>query len=253
MKKLTFLFFFIPIASVAQAYDKTNNIEVFPNSEEEIFVEGIYDLSKKVNALPAAISILPSSSYTSISPTHLSEALNGISGVNIHRGSGQEHLTSIRSPVLTGGSGAGSFLYMEDGVPLRAAGFSNVNGLFEASPEFSNQIEVLKGPGPVQYGSNAVHGLINFQNNSINNDKLTFLLSEDGYKSIIATTSALPVDVSVSISHDNGFREESGFDQQKLQLKYFNDFNGWNINWLSSFNNLNQETAGFIRGDDAYF
>ena len=111
---------------------------------------------------------------------------------------------------------------MEDGVPLRAAGFSNVNGLFEASAEFSNQIEVLKGPGPVQYGSNAVHGLINFQNNSINNDKLTFLLSEDGYKSIIATTSALPVDVSVSISHDNGFREESGFDQQKLQLKYFN-------------------------------
>ena len=87
-------------------------------------------------------------------------------------------------------------------------------------------------------GSNAVHGLINFQNNSINNDKLTFLLSEDGYKSLIATTSALPVDVSVSISHDNGLREESGFDQQKLQLKYFNRFNGWNINWLSSFNNL---------------
>ena len=252
MKKLTFLFFFIPIVSVAQGYEKTNNIEVFSNSEEEIFVEGIYDLSKKVNELPAAISILPYSRYITISPTHLSEALNGISGVNIHRGSGQEHLTSIRSPVLTGGSGAGSFLYMEDGVPLRAAGFSNVNGLFEASPEFSNQIEVLKGPGPVQYGSNAVHGLINFQNNSINNDKLTFLLSEDGYKSLIATTSALPVDVSVSISHDNGFREESGFDQQKLQLKYFNRFNGWNINWLSSFNNLNQETAGFIKGDDAY-
>ena len=196
--------------------------------------------SKKINEVPTAISILSSSQYTNISPTHLSEALNGISGVNIHRGSGQEHLTSIRSPVLTGGSGAGSFLYMEDGVPLRAAGFSNVNGLFEASPEFSNQIEVLKGPGPVQYGSNAVHGLINFQNNSINNDKLTFLLSEDGYKSLIATTSSLPVDVSVSISHDNGFREESGFDQQKLQLKYFNRFNGWNINWLSSFNNLNQ-------------
>ena len=131
MKKLIFLFFFIPIFSVAQGYEKTNNIEVFSNSEEEIFVEGIYDLSKKVNELPAAISILPSSRYINISPTHLSEALNGISGVNIHRGSGQEHLTSIRSPVLTGGSGAGSFLYMEDGVPLRAAGFSNVNGLFE--------------------------------------------------------------------------------------------------------------------------
>ena len=87
---------------------------------------------------------------------------------------------------------------------------------------------------------------INFQNNSINNDKLTFLLSEDGYKSLIATTSALPVDVSVSISHDNGFREESGFDQQKLQLKYFNRFNGWDINWLSSFNDLKLSSSATI-------
>ena len=33
MKKLTFLLFFIPITSVAQAYEKTNNIGVFPDSE----------------------------------------------------------------------------------------------------------------------------------------------------------------------------------------------------------------------------
>jgi len=252
MKKLIPVLLFITIAPIAQGYEKKLDTEILSNSEEEIYVEGIYDQSKKINEVPTAISILSSSQYTNISPTHLSEALNGISGVNIHRGSGQEHLTSIRSPVLTGGSGAGSFLYLEDGVPLRAAGFSNVNGLFEASAEFSNQIEVLKGPGPVQYGSNAVHGLINFQNKKINDDKIIFIMSEDGYKSAIASTSALPVNVSVSILHDNGFRENSGFDQQKLQFKYSKDFNVWDINWLSSFNNLNQETAGFIQGDDVY-
>jgi len=48
--------------------------------------------------------------------------------------------------VLTGGAGAGSFLYLEDGVPLRAAGFANVNGLFEGGTEFANSLDVLKGP-----------------------------------------------------------------------------------------------------------
>ena len=83
--------------------------------------------------------------------------------MNIQRGSGQEHLTAIRSPVLTGGAGAGSFLYLQDGVPLRAAGFANVNGLFESGIEFAGSAEVFKGPGPALYGSNAVHGLVNVQ------------------------------------------------------------------------------------------
>ena len=91
---------------------------------------------------------------------HPAELLNTVAGVDIQRGSGQEHLTAIRSPVLTGGAGAGSFLYTLDGVPLRAAGFANVNGLLEAPTEIAARIEVFKGPGPANYGSNAVHGLI---------------------------------------------------------------------------------------------
>ncbi|MBN4058502.1 TonB-dependent receptor plug domain-containing protein, partial [bacterium AH-315-J19] len=71
-----------------------------------------------------SVSVLSAGRLQKISAVHPAEALNEIAGVNIHRGSGQEHLTAIRSPVLTGGAGAGSFLYLEDGVPLRAAGFA---------------------------------------------------------------------------------------------------------------------------------
>ncbi len=61
-----------------------------------------------------------------LSVDHISEALNQLPGVNIHHANGQEHLTSIRSPVLTAGAGAGSFLYMEDGISLRSPGFANI-------------------------------------------------------------------------------------------------------------------------------
>ncbi|MEC9314014.1 MAG: TonB-dependent receptor plug domain-containing protein, partial [Pseudomonadota bacterium] len=96
-----------------------------------------------------------------VRPDHITEIANRVSGVNIQHGNGQEHLTSIRSPVLTGGAGAGSFLFLEDGIPLRAAGFANVNGLFEVNYEQAGGIEIVRGPGSAFYGSNAVHGLVN--------------------------------------------------------------------------------------------
>jgi len=220
---------------------------------DEVFVEGIYDQTKFLQNIAGSIDVIARDELENISLIHPSEALNGVAGVNIHRGSGQEHLTAIRSPVLTGGAGAGSFLYLEDGVPLRAAGFANVNGLFEGGTEFANKLEVFKGPGPAFYGSNAVHGLINVQSRDVKSDNTFQILgSDDGLVSTQLSASQGPIRASVSLVHDNGFREDSGFDQQKLQLKYQDDIGAWSVDWLSSFNNLNQETAGFIQGDDAF-
>ena len=182
---------------------------------------------------------------------HASEALNAVAGVNIQRGSGQESLTAIRSPVLTGGAGAGSFLFLEDGVPLRAAGFANVNGLFEGGTEFAGQLEVFRGPGPVEYGSNAVHGLINIQSQDVDSlTRISLLGSDDGFAGITAAHSHGNFRLAVSANHDNGFRDDSGFDQQKIQLKYQGQLGGWDVSWLNSFQNLNQETAGFLQDID---
>ena len=97
-------------------------------------------------------------------PVHPSNILNQIPSVWISRGSGQEHLTSIRSPVLTGPGACGSFLILEDGIPTRPSGFCNVNGLFETNFENAEKLEVIKGPSSARYGSNAMHGLINIIN-----------------------------------------------------------------------------------------
>ena len=50
-----------------------------------------------------------------------------------------------------------------DGLPIRPAGFCNVNNLFEVSINLASKVEILKGPSSARFGGNALHGAINFQ------------------------------------------------------------------------------------------
>ncbi len=243
MKKL----FFIPLLLSSPAWAQSS-LDVF---EDEVIIQGIYDRDISLEEVAASVAVLGVEDLQDISFVHPAEALNAIAGVNIHRGSGQEHLTAIRSPVLTGGAGAASFLYLQDGVPLRAAGFANVNGLFEGGTEFAEQLEVFRGPGPAEFGSNAVHGLINIQSQDVASPtRIRLLGSSDGFAGFTAAHSAGDFRVAVTANHDNGFRDDSGFDQQKIQLKYQGQFGVWDVKWLTSFQNLNQETAGFLQDID---
>lgn len=212
----------------------------------------VTDQIMRVNDRPESIDIIPAEAARAL--VHPAESLNAVAGVNIHRGSGQEHLTAIRSPVLTGGAGAGSFLFLENGIPLRSAGFANVNGLFEAGTEFAEQIEVFKGPGPTEYGSNAVHGLINIVTPEPGSGSTTTIIgSMRGYGRVtVGHDLTDDLRASISLAHDDGFRDESGFDQQKAELRYRTDFGVWAVDAIAAFNNLNQETAGFVQGTDAY-
>ncbi|MBX3491441.1 MAG: TonB-dependent receptor [Parvibaculum sp.] len=197
-------------------------------------------------------------------PLQPAEALNRLPGLAIQQGSGAEHLTAIRSPVLTAGAGAGSFLYLEDGVPMRAAGFANVNALMEAMDEVSGGIEVVRGPGSARYGSNAEHGLINFLSRPPAPDADAELTAwagpHDRWKTIGTASRTLRGDGltthglrgSFSAYSDGGFRAASGLDQQKARLRY--DFATPGTRAVATLTavNVNQETAGFVVGPKAY-
>lgn len=201
---------------------------------------------------------------------HPTEILNRVPGVMVQRGNGQEHLTAIRSPVLSGGAGAGSFLYLEDGIPLRAAGFANVNGLFEANHEHAGSIEVVRGPGSALYGSNAVHGLMNFvtraPSQALERSIDLTAGSNDMYKgkfNISDTVGAHGYRLTLSGTNYGGytnrrnpnepdFSRKAGYDQQKLTFRheYHGDIDSFTT--IFSANNLNQKTQGYVPGEDAY-
>jgi len=209
------------------------------------------------NDVAFSISKINHDQLITIQAEHPAEVLNQIPGTSLHRGSGQEHLTAIRSPILTGGAGAGSFLFLENGVPVRAAGFANVNGLLEAQTALADNFEVVRGPGGAFYGANAIHGVINVQ---------TPTPKQTGYQGTVSVSERIQ-QANASLTHvadgkgfyagialqnDQGFRDDSGADKQQLTLRHVDETGRWNRDVIFSFTNLNQETAGFLIGEDAF-
>lgn len=192
--------------------------------------------------------------------THINESLARAPGTWVNRGNGQEHLTALRSPVLTGAGACGAFLMAQDGIALRAPGFCNINQLFEVNSAQAQRIEVLRGPASALYGSNAVHGLINIITPEAG-DTLTTTVglegSSHGYqRARFSTQLDLGKQQQLKVYgqgvSDNGYKDQSGFDQQKFNAIHY--FTGDNIDskTVLAISNLNQETAGFVRGTDAY-
>jgi iron complex outermembrane recepter protein len=202
----------------------------------------------------SSVAVLGRNELQRLGAQHPAEALNRTPGVNYHRGSGVENLPAIRSPVLNGGAGAGSFLVLEDGVPVRAAPFANINQIYETNLEFAERLEVIRGPGTVVHGSNAVHGVVNVitpdadesamdfeaEAGSFGRARVSLLSQSEGWLGAFAAT------------HEDGWRDNAGLNLQKLFLGWDGAAANWDLRLRASASNLEQETAGFVLGPNAY-
>lgn len=204
---------------------------------------------------PGAVSIIGPKSIAEVNADHPAEILNTLPGVNIQMNSGQEHLIAVRSPVLTGGAGQGSFLILENGVPTRSPAFGNVNALFEPHHEVADAIEVVRGPGSAKYGSNAVHGLINVIHDGPRNRDIEARLSGSSlgrYKLDLIGDNGDWGTGAISVQKDVGWRDTTGTVQSKASVVTAFDLGPWAVTPWVSASNLEQETAGFLQGPDAY-
>ena len=199
------------------------------------------------------VAVVDEETLKAVSHAHVQQALSRVAGVNLHRGNGQEYLPAVRSPVLTGAGGCGGFLMQEDGIPLRAAGFCNINELFEANTEMAQRIEVLRGTGTVLHGSNAMHGVVNIVTPDIaEHSSLGLEFGANDYGRVKFKSGTETLGVAANFTRDGGYRDESGFDQQKVSLRHRYKNADLQIDSGLTLTNLNQETAGFIEGLDAY-
>jgi iron complex outermembrane receptor protein len=204
------------------------------------------------------IAQLDASTIERVEHQHINELMSKVAGAWVVRGSGQEHQTAIRSPVLGGGGACAGFLFLEDGIPVRPTGFCNINQFIEMDTEQARSIEVIRGPGNALFGSNALHGIVNILMPMPGNAGEPHIGLEFGANDFVRARVSLPFKAespwfaSAIYADDGGFREDSGYRQGKMHLK-----RSWSVTdgeFTAGFTatDLRQDTAGFIYGKDAY-
>ena len=219
---------------------------------EEIIVRADASVAASHGAA-GSVSVLGEADIALARANHPSELLARVPGVWVARGSGQEHLTAIRSGVHTGAGACGEFLLLENGVPIRPAGFCNVNNLFELNTEQAAAVEVARGPAGALFGGNAVHGVVNVVSATEADgwevgveagpyDYLRGRLSAggDAWRLDAATTSTA------------GYRERTGYGQHKATFSERGAVGAWDVVATATATLLNQETGGYVRGFKAY-
>lgn len=211
-----------------------------------------YTLNQSVNS---SLTTLREADLQLEAPKHPNEVFDRVPGAWISRGSGQEHLTAIRSPVLTGAGACGAFMVLEDQVPTRPSGFCNVNQLFEVNIAQAKQINVLRGPGTVTYGSNALHGAISVLTPGPAKDKYSEFALETGsydyFRGRIAVSGAR-LALQANYTDSGSFRDDERFQHRLVNIQLEHTAGRFTGRTSFAYANLNQDTAGFILGKNSF-
>ncbi|QFU06854.1 Vitamin B12 transporter BtuB precursor (plasmid) [Pseudoalteromonas sp. THAF3] len=215
-------------------------------------------LAVSEDAMALNIATINAEQLAILGSTHIEKAMKQIAGANLQHGNGQEYLPSLRSPVFTGGGACAEVLALEDGIALRAAGFCNVNELFEAHSEMAERIEVLKGPGSALYGSNAVHGVINVitPDTTYGGGFAGLDVGSYGYKRAKLRAGKdlgeQGFGINSSVTRDSGYRDDESVEQEKINLRYRYSGDTLRVQTGLTYTHLDQQTAGYIEGFEAY-
>lgn len=200
-----------------------------------------------------AVARLDAATLDRLAPTHANEALARVPGAWASRGSGQEQLLALRSPVLTGPGACGAFLVLDDGVPIRPAGFCNVNQLSEVNLAQAEGVEVLRGPGSAVHGSNALHGVVAVrprlpgEGGSVRGE----FGSDDYRRVLLALDDGARLRVDANAVDTGSFRADEGYAQQQLTAQWQPASDG-STRFAFAAHRLRQETAGFAFGEGAW-
>ena len=216
---------------------------------ERIIVTGTRHQQKLLKT-DTAIGSLAEYELEHIGVKHAADALNRIPGVYIAQlgSTGEGAAAAIRQPISYGPS----YLYLENGVPVRSAAFYNHNALYEMNVPQASGVEVVKGPGTALHGSDAIGGIVNVlvgQMPSASSHALTLQSSTES-RNEFAYRGALESDASritwrFTAVDDAGWREHTASTRQSLLASYQSSFGGdWEqLSWFSH-NQLDLETGG---------
>ena len=190
---------------------------------EEVTVTGTREPTP-LSEVSESVGIIKKETIAFTAPAHPQQLLGQIPGVAVNVTNGEGHTMGIRQKIGTDPV----YLYLEDGIPIRATGFFNHNALYEVNIPQAGGVEVVKGIGSALYGSDAIGGTVNILTNKPTTQSGAGLSAEMGsygwYRALGHVNTgqkefgALRADVNVS--HTDGWREKTAYDRLSTNLRW---------------------------------
>ncbi len=198
----------------------------------------------------ASIGVISDADIEAVNPTHAAELMNRIPGVNIVQlgSSGSGVMAAIRQPMST----SPVYLYLENGVPTRAAGFFNHNALYEVNLSGASGVEIIKGPGSALYGSDAIGAVVNtLSGRPPKEDQLSLNVEggEDGYQRVQLKGAKLTANHgftgSLAIVDNDGWREQTSSERSSFTGSWNTNIgDNWRVNTVFTGTILDFESGG---------
>lgn len=225
------LFLFLPFAVSATQSQATLSDSTYVHQIEQVVVTGSNQATSR-NLLPYTVSVVNARQLETTGKTQLLSALSGVvpsmfvSQRNIlgfgvsNGGSGGIKIRGV------GGSPTNGILMMVDGQPQFAGLFSHPIADYYTT-EYVDHVEILRGPGSVLYGSNAMGGVINVITKNAQHDGIhTTLKSQYGSNNTWQTALSNMVRkgrfsslVTMGYDRTDGIVENFDFKQINLYAK----------------------------------
>lgn len=219
---------------------------------EEVVVRADASLARRPGVV-GSLSVLDADTIERARASHPNELFTRVPGVWVTRNSGQEHLTAIRSAVHAGAGACGEFLLLENGIPIRPAGFCNVNNLFELNIEQAAAVETVRGPASALFGGNALHGVINtITATRAAGWRGSVEAGAYGFAQLRLTGGNRNWRVDAHATNSGGYRADTGYAQQKATFGASAAIGGWEVANTGTVTSLEQETGGYVLGHRAY-
>ena len=199
-------------AGMVQSQTELPTVTVTATREEE-----------KISETPISVGVVPQRSIQITKPAHPLEILGQVPGVSISVTNGEGHQTAIRQGFTT----SPVYLFLEDGIPIRATGNFNHNALYEVNIPSAGSIEVIRGPGSALHGSDAIGGIVNVLTKTPRANKgqdVSVELGGHGYRRLLGgfdtgSHGAGALRADVNLTHTDGWRTRTGYDRQSLNMR----------------------------------
>lgn len=198
--------------------------------------------------VPVSIGVVAEDAVRAVGATHPQQILSQVPGVAVSVTNGEGHTTAIRQPFTT----SPLYLFLEDGVPIRATGFFNHNALYELDLPMAGGIEVIRGPGSALHGSDAIGGIVNMLTRAPAEEAAIGASTDIGsygwrrmmVEGSTGEGSLGAVRAGANITHSDGWRRGTAYDRQSADARWdFTTDSGLHVKSVLAAGRIDQDTG----------